>query len=239
MSLATGIGPALAVLSLTLFCLLTVPGQSSLFNVPTTDVVGKGRFYIEADYDAHIARLRNGGWHCFGVSAVYGSSKKTEVGLNAYLSRTADGIDPVEIQPNAKFVLYENETSGTAVSTGAIAYLPLKKRIVREGLVSAYVVASKTFDGNYAPRVTGGAYQIFGNMTGAGSSRGFLAAVEQPVHDRVTLVADWSTGKNFLGYSSAGVEIKLTKRSWLSAAYYFGNEGRGNNSIGIYYGFYF
>jgi len=33
--------------------------------------------------------------------------------------------------------------------------------------------------------------------------------------------------------------LTLTKHSYLWSAYYFGNEGRANNSLGIYYGYSF
>jgi hypothetical protein len=87
--------------------------------------------------------------------------------------------------------------------------------------------------------LTGGAYQLIGAKADAGSKRGFLLGVEQPVHKHVTFVADWNTGKNRFGYAAAGFGLTLTKRSYLWSAYYFGNEGRANNSLGIYYGYSF
>lgn len=213
--------------------------QSSLFNVPTTDVLGEGEAYVEADVDAHFARYRNGGWNSYGFSGIYGIARNAEVGVNAYVTRSADGLSPVEIQPNFKYRLYNNEEKGISVAAGAIAYLPLSGKFRDSAFGSVYAVASKKFRGAYAPRFSGGGYQFVAARADSGSKRGFLAAVEQPVHSRVTLIADWNSGKNRLGYSAAGVGITLTKRSYLYSAYYFGNQGRGNNSLGIYYGFSF
>ncbi len=213
--------------------------QSSLFNVPTAEVMDEGSVYIEADFDAHFARYRNGGWQSYGVSAIYGVRKKTEIGVNAYLTRSADGLSPVEIQPNIKYRFYVNESLGVSVAAGAIAYLPVSKRFGRDAVASTYVVAGKKFKSEWSPRVSAGAYQLVGTESGSGSTRGALLGVEQPVHRRVVLIADWNTGKNRFGYSAAGVGITLSKKSYLYSAYYFGNEGRGNNSLGVYYGYSF
>lgn len=218
---------------------ITAHAQSSLFNVPTTDVIGEGRGYVEADLDVNPARFRDGGWRSYGFVGIYGVNKRTEIGVNAYSLRTAEGFTPVELQPNIKYRVYNNETYGVAVSVGAIAYVPVSKRFRRETLGSVYAVASKQFDGDRSPRFTGGTYRLIGPNAADDSRTGFLLGVEQPLFDRVTFIADWSSGKNRLGYSAGGVGIGLTKRSYLSAAYYFGNQGPRNNFLGIYYGYSF
>jgi hypothetical protein len=214
-------------------------GQSSLFNIPTTDILPKGEKYIEADFDAHFAPYRSGGWQSYGVVGVYGLNDRVEIGLNAYTLRAGDGFETAEIQPNLKVKAYESESLGLTISTGAIAYFSLNKRIGKDATVSAYAVASKSFKSDWAPRLTAGAYQLLGATPDSSESRGLLLGVEQPVHKRVSLITDWNTGKNRFGYASAGVGITLTKRSYLYSAYYFGNEGRANNSLGIYYGLSF
>jgi hypothetical protein len=59
------------------------------------------------------------------------------------------------------------------------------------------------------------------------------------LHRKLSFTADWKTGKNRFGYAAAGLGVTLSKRTLLYTAYYFGNEGRGNNSFGIYYGISF
>lgn len=229
---------AFAALLITQFATSSA-AQSSLFATPTSDVLGKGEFYVEADFDAHFARYRNGGWQSYGFQGIYGISKKAEVGLNGYVARGADGFEPVELQPNFKYQVYNNESNGISVAAGAIAYVPLSRRFKSETLGQVYAVASKKFDRNWTPRFSGGAYQLIGAKPDSGSKNGFLLGIEQPVHSRVTLIADWNTGKNRFGYSAAGVGLTVTKNSYLYSAYYFGNEGRGNNFLGVYYGFSF
>jgi len=213
--------------------------QSSLFNIPTSDVVGRDQIYLEADFDSHFDRYSRGGWQSYGFLGVYGTGKRTEIGLNGYFVRSANGLEPLELQPNFKFQAYNSESKGLAVALGTVAYLPLTKRFARDAMASVYGVASKKFKNGWLPKVTGGGYQLIGAKAAEGSKRGFLFGIEQPIHKRVTFVADWNTGKNRFGYAAAGVGLALTKHSYLWSAYYFGNEGRANNSLGIYYGYSF
>jgi len=236
---ATRAWPVLAAITLTLLFSHPVPAQSSLFSVPTSDVVGKNQKYLEADFDTHFAKLVNGGWQSYGLFGIYGTGKKTEIGLNGYFIRGAEGLEPIELQPNFKFQAYNSESKGIGVAVGTIAYVPMTKRLMRDTVVSVYGVASKKFKNEWAPRITGGGYQLIGAKRGSGSKRGFLLGLEQPVHRRLTFIADWNSGKNRFGYAAAGFGVTLTKHSTLWSAYYFGNQGRANNSLGIYYGYSF
>lgn len=239
MSRATATLPALIAAVFIALLFHPAPAQSSLFNIPTSDIVGRDQIYLEADFDSHFDRYNKGGWQSYGFLGVYGTGKRTEVGLNGYFIRTASGLEPLELQPNFKFQAYNSESRGLAVALGTVAYVPLTNRFAKDAMASIYGVASKKFKNDWSPKVTGGAYQIIGAKAAAGSKRGLLFGIEQPVHKRVTFVADWNTGKNRFGYAAAGFGLTLTKHSYLWSAYYFGNEGRANNSLGIYYGYSF
>src|SRR5699024_6811886 len=106
-----------AVFTALLLTLFVSPGaaQSSLFNTPTSDVLGRGELYVEADLDAHVAPYQRGGWQSYGFQTVYGVSRRTEIGLNGYLVRSSDGLAPVELQPNFKYQIYNNEAKGISV----------------------------------------------------------------------------------------------------------------------------
>lgn len=230
---------SLALVILVSFLVTSAEAQSSLFSIPTADTLAKDEKYIEVDFDAHFDSYRNGGWQSYGVLGVYGLNDRVEIGLNAYIVKAAEGFEAVELQPNVKVRAYEKEALGITVSTGAIAYFSLNDRFRDDATVSTYVMVGKSFKGDWAPTLTAGAYQLLGATPDSSDSRGFLLGIEQPVHKRVSLIADWNTGKNRFGYAAAGVGITLTERSYLYSAYYFGNEGRANNSLGIYYGFSF
>jgi len=215
---------------------LSTAAQSANFSTPTSDVMPAGEFYIEADLDMKFARLRNGGWQYFGFSTIYGIGRKAEIGLNAYSARTADGYDAVELQPNFKYQFHSNETRGTAAAAGVIAYVPLRRGPERDVFASVYVVGSKRFKSEWSPKFSAGGYKLLGASRDIGGRAGFLFAIEQPIHSRVSLIFDTNTGKNRFGYTAAGLGITVTQRSCLYTAYYFGNEGRGNNFLGVYYG---
>jgi len=238
MNSTTRLGTRLFAMAFAFICLAAaVNGQSSNFNTPTTDVMPQNELYLELDFDAKLSRFRDGGWQSYGIVSVYGIRKKTEIGLNTYFTRTSEGLEPVELQPNVKFQLHNSEDHGTAVAVGAVGYIPLKKNFTRDTFASVYAVGSKKFKKAWTPKLSLGAYQLIGAKRDSGDSRGLLLAVEQPVHSRVSVIVDWNTGKNRFGYAAAGLGITLTKRSFLYSAYYFGNEGRGNNFLGVYYGF--
>ena len=215
-------------------------GQTALFSVPTADTLPKGERYMEFDFDAHLGSYRSGGFQSYGVFGQYGAGRNYEIGLNAYLVRDAAGLRPVELEPNFKLKVYENETLGLSAATGAVAYLPLRRGFERDALVSVYAVAKKQFAAPRAPVLHAGIYKLA--RPGAGNERdttGFMLGLEQRILKKIGFIADWKSGKNRFGYAAAGLSIALTKRSSLSPAYYFGNEGRGNNSLGIYYGYSF
>jgi len=84
--------------------------------------------------------------------------------------------------------------------------------------------------------VTGGVYTVLGGSRDYGTKTGVMLGVVQPIHNRVSFVADWFSGQNRLGYSSAGLNFNITKRQYLLTGYSFGNSGRGNNAFAAYYG---
>ena len=219
--------------------LTSASGQTSLFSVPTADVLQEGGKYLEFDLDTHLGNYRKGGLQSHGLFSQYGAGKNLEVGLNGYLVRDMTGLRPVELQPNVKFKVYENESIGLSAATGVVAYLPLSRGFRRESVVSIYAVAKKQFQNTRVPVLHGGMYKLVGPGAEKGRTTGVLLGLEQRIMKKISFIADWRSGRNRFGYAAAGLSISLTKRSFLSPAYYFGNEGRGNNSLGIYYGYSF
>lgn len=210
--------------------------QSALFNVPTTDVMPAGETYLEADFDSHLSGYETGGYQSYGVAALYGACRRVEVGLNVYYTRAGGPSHSVELQPNVKWQVYDSEDRGVAVAVGGILYVPARGRAVGDTFGNVYATASKKMRGRFGPRLTGGGYALAGRGRGAGRAGSALLGYEQPVHPSLSLIADWNTGRNRFGYAAAGFGLTLPRRSYLYAAYYFGNEGRGNNSLGVYYG---
>lgn len=227
-----GLG-ALAALSL-------LPGtaaraQSTIFNIPSTDVVAKQKTYFEFDFIGHLEHFDKGGFHSFVPRLVYGLSKGVEVGLNVSVTHSA-APTTVYAQPNLKWQFYANETTGVALTGGAIAYLPLKDRKVNDTFGLFYGNASKKFKGSYGPRLTVGGYGLGGLDIAGVDKGGAMVGYEQPLAKKVSFVADWLSGRNGFGYVTPGFSFSLPKNSLLNVGYSIGNYGRKNNGLFVYYG---
>lgn len=212
--------------------------QTSLFTVPTGEVLPEGESYLELDFDTHPTGYASGGFQSYGIFYVHGVGKGVEVGVNAYFTKDGEESDPVELQSNVKWRLYENEDAGVTAAAGAILYAPTGRR-GGDTLASVYASVSKTVSSLRDAQFTGGGYALLGQSRGAGSRAGGLLGYAQPLNRRLSFIADWNTGRNRFGYAAAGLGLTLSKRSALYSAYYFGNEGRSNNSLGVYYGLSF
>lgn len=221
----------------------SISAQSTLFNVPSTDTLPENRFYVEADFIAKFAKYDKGGFQTYGYRTVYGVKRNLEVGANFFYTRnggTRNGeTAPKEFQPNIKFQAYQNEKYGVAISTGAIAFVPLDKSAGTRTYAMVYANGSKTVKLTKGTRVTGGYYTVVGAERDFGTKRGFILGVEQPIRRRLSFIADWYSGDNRFGYSAAGLNYAITKKQFLLVGYNFGNFGAGNNAFSAFYGFTF
>jgi hypothetical protein len=209
--------------------------QSSVINVPTTDVLPPQELYVEADYIAHPAPYEKGGFHFFGPSIIYGVGKNFEIGLNAYYTLSSEP-DAAEIQPNAKWQFYNDEESGFAAAAGGVLIIPLKNRATTETRALLYATLSQQIKKKFGPRLTAGAYGFVGRMPEGENRGGILLGYEQPLHSKLTFLADWYSGYNSFGYAAAGLGVTLPREQFLFAGYSFGNRGRGNNWLAIFFG---
>lgn len=212
--------------------------QSTIFNVPSTDVQPPGKVYLESDFIMHYASYREGGYQTYGPRVVVGLPGKTEVGVNVFYTRAQPG-EPVDLQPNFKWQFYDNEKLGLALATGVLISTPITRRSLGSTTAEVYLVGSKTFTAFHGPRVTFGGYRLVGSFEEGTDKSGIILGYEQPITSKVSFVTDWSSGKNDYGYVVAGTGITLSPKSSFYAGYNFGNQGRGNNSLGVFYGYSF
>lgn len=228
-----------ALCAITLFDSQTARAQSTLFNIPSTDVVAPKKTYLEFDFISHLEPHDEGGFQAYVPRAVFGAGRKVEVGVNvAFLDAEAPD-QAVELQPNVKYQFYANEDSGVSAAAGGILYTPVKNRAGLDTFGLVYTVVSKKVKGAYGPRITGGGYGLLGRANGNGSEGGAIVGYEQPVHGRVSFVADWLSGRNRFGYVTPGFSVALPRSSALYAGYSIGNFGRKNNALFVYYGITF
>ena len=215
--------------------IFSVSAQTTIFNIPTADTLSRGSWNLEADFIAKPVAYRDGGYQTYGYRVAYGVSNKTEVGSNFYY--TYDGNkSTAQVEFSVKQNVYQNERLGVSVSGGAIAVVPLNARNGDRTSVIVYGNASKTIKPLNGLTVTGGVYHVFRGSRNFGTRTGALVGVVQPVSRKLSFVADWYSGKNRLGYSTAGLNYNFTKRQYFLTGYSFGNSGRGNNAFSAYYG---
>ncbi len=212
--------------------------QSSIFFVPTTDTQEKRSFYLSLESHAHFDKYEKGGYQTYGFSSNYGLRTNVEIGVNYYFTNSIDGSDH-ELQPNIKWNAFESENNSVAVAVGSVVFIPLNDVAGNKTSAQFYANASKTFKSANEMRLTGGFYTMANIDQDFGTRSGILVGIEQPITKRFTLVADWTSGKNRLGYSNVGFNYGIKKSQNLTVAYTFGNSGRGNNYLSLFYGFNF
>ncbi len=226
-------------LALVAACLLcgaaNAAGQSTIFNVPSSDVQAPRQVYFEADFITHFASYKDGGYQTYLPRVVVGLPGHTEVGVNVGYTRAATA-QPVDVEPNFKWQFYSNEKRGLALAVGGLVSIPVTHRRGNRTTGLVYVVGSKAFQGTYGPKFTFGGYRLVGPFDAGTDKTGMLAGYEQPVNKTFSFVTDWFSGNNDLGYITAGTGITLSPKNNIYAGYSFGNQGRGNNSLGVYYG---
>lgn len=212
--------------------------QSTLFNIPSTDVVAKKSVYAEFDFLSHLDDYKNGGFQTYVPRIVVGLGKKTEAGLNVAFTKAATP-QPVELQPNIKYQFYQNEENGISASAGTVLYAPINRRGGTDTFGMIYSIVSKQTRGKYGPRITGGGYGLVGRKKGNGARGGAIIGYEQPLASKVKFVSDWFSGNNRFGYVTPGLAITTSKTSALYAGYSIGNVDGKSNALFIYYGITF
>ena len=231
--------------------------QSTIFNIPTTDTVAQGKAYAEFDF---LLQAPNSGFsrtYLYNPRLVVGAPGNLELGVNFPIYSTRASGDSASygyIQPNAKWKLYSNEKQGIALAAGALLNTPLNNRSAQDSWGMLYgLVSKKVKSGNYGPRFHAGPYGIVsanqdsskGPVSFLGPRAGVVLGYEQPIQTRISIVADWYSGKNGLGYLTPGVSITLPGNGLFNAGYSVGNDSwedsnaTKNRYLFFYYGITF
>jgi hypothetical protein len=198
----------------------SVNGQQTIFNVPTTDVLEKGKIYLELDAslkptDGDVVSE----YSSFVPRVVVGAGKRVEVGLNI-TGNVQPGPDSATLVPTIKWKPYQNEDTGWAIVVGDNVFVPVQNRTYNGGNY-VYAEFSKTFQSG--TRVTFGGYDFTRNVVAPANRAGGQFGFEQPINPKVTLAADWFTGKHAAGYFTPGVIFKLGPKVTGYASYSIGN----------------
>ena len=231
--------------------------QSTIFNVPTTDTATKGTLYGEFDFLVQAPGPDVSRTYIYNPRLVIGGPGDLEFGVNLPVYSTGlpgDSPSNVYIQPNAKWKLYDNRHHGLAVAVGGLVNMPLNNRDSQDSWGLLYgVLSKKVATGDHWPRLHFGPYGIVsanqdpadGPVSFVGPRGGVILGYEQLVHKGISIVADWYSGTNGLGYLTTGISIVLPGRGLLNAAYSIGNDSwkddnaTRNRFSFIYYGVVF
>ena len=226
------VGLALFVLMMTALS-ITGHAQQTVFNVPTTDVLDKGKVYFELDISAKpndSAALNK--FSSFVPRLVAGAGGRVEIGLNI-LGNIQPGPDSTTLASAVKWKVYDGKDNGWAIAIGDNLYFPVRNKAYNAGTY-AYTMTQKTF--NKRTRVGFGGYFYSKNVVAANANRaGGQFTFEQPVTKKLNINADWFTGKHANGLFTTGAAYKLTNKLTGVAAYSIGN---ANASKGNHF-FYF
>jgi hypothetical protein len=245
-----------------LFLILTtfsgqILAQSTIFNIPTTDTVAKGKAYAEFDFLPQIPATDASRTYIYNPRLVVGAPGRLEFGVNVpTLNTRGSGTSATNayIQPNAKWKLYENEKAGVGMAVGVLLNTPLNNRSFQDSWGLLYgLISEKIKTGDYSPRFHAGFYGVVsanqdpnqGPVSFLGPRTGAILGYEQPVYKKISFVADWLSGKNNLGYFTPGISIALPANGLLNAGYSFGNDSwADSNAIRnryafVYYGITF
>jgi hypothetical protein len=201
--------------------------QQTIFNVPTSDVLDRGKVYAELDaafkFNDQSALNR---FSSFVPRIVVGTGGNVEVGLNV-TGNIQPRADTTTFVPTVKWKFYQNEKKDLALFAGTNFYIPVRNRSYNFGTYS-YAAVSKTIN---KTRITGGGYVASRNVFAANAVRaGGQFGVEQTLNSKVTVAADWITGKHSSGYFTPGVIYKPHPKVTTYWSYSIGNFGVSNGN---------
>jgi hypothetical protein len=215
--------------------------QTTIFNIPTTDTVAKGKVYFEFDFLPQTPKpdFANRAY-IYNPRLVVGLSSNVEAGVNVPLFHTSPSTNTF-VEPNIKWKFFNDDNGGIAAAGGGILVTPANHRDGVPTFALLYgEVSKKVKTGMYGPRFHLGPYGIVNaGDSWVGPKAGVIAGYEQPVQAKVSIVADWFSGKNAFGYFTPGVSITLPANGVFNAGYSLGNDsyhGNDNRFLFLYYG---
>ncbi len=103
------------------------------------------------------------------------------------------------------------------------AFLPVARKEGTDAFVMIYGNASKILKSLKGARLTVGGYRLMARNRDFGSRKGWNFGYEQPLAEKVSFSAQWTTGDNRFGYFTPGASIRLTEKSSLFLGYSAGN----------------
>jgi hypothetical protein len=204
-----------------------VHGQQTIFNVPSSDVLDKGKVYGELDVTFKPNDPR---FSSFVPRVVVGTGGRVEIGLNI-TGNINPGLDSTTLVPAIKYKAYDGGTNGWAIVIGDNVFIPVRNKSYDVGNY-VYAQASKTF--STKTRVTLGGYHFSKNVVAPAQRAGGQFGFEQPITSKLGFAADWYTGKHAAGYFTPGFNFKPHPKVTGYVGYSIGNSNVSNGNHFFY-----
>jgi hypothetical protein len=201
--------------------------QQTIFNVPSTDVLDKGKVYgeFDASFKVNDSDALNK-FSSFVPRVVVGAGSSVEVGLNI-TGNIQPGADSTTLVPVIKWKPYQGKNNGMAIVVGDHLFIPVRNRAYDAGNY-VYVEFSKTF--KTGTRLTAGGYDFTRNVVASANRAGGQFGFEQPLNKKVAFAADWFTGKHSAGYFTPGIVFKIGPKVTGYAGYSIGNQNASHGN---------
>ena len=200
--------------------------QQTIFNVPSADVLGPRRVYLEVDELFRPAEPR---FSSTTVRGVVGLFPRVEAGVNF-----GGLISPGPVVPTATVAVKAQplRLGDFALTAGGFGLFYLRGARDGDPAGLGYGFASYRIPKIGTRIEVGGWYSSAGYAT-PGSTGGALATLEQPIPGipALTLAADWWSGENAIGYVSPGLVYTLGR--WTAYASYSIKNGDSRGNAGL------
>jgi hypothetical protein len=213
--------------------------QQTVFNVPTTDVLDKGKVYFELDISAkpNDSDALNK-FSSFVPRVVVGTGHNLEIGLNIS-GNVQPAADSTTLVPALKWRVHNGGDNGWAIVVGTHVFIPVHNKAYDVGNYT-YTMVQKTF--KTKTRVGFGSGFFTKDVVVPNAVRGVgQFTFEQPVTNKFTIASDWYTGKHANGYWTSGGIYKVTKKLTAYSGYSVGNANasKGNHFLLVEIGYNF
>jgi hypothetical protein len=192
-------------------------GQETVFDVPSADILDKGKVYGELDGTVRATDPSA----TFTPRVVFGIGHGIEVGVN-FNGLSAPALGGLAISPTIKWKIWSDAEAGWCFYVGDDLFFPVWQRSYDAG---NYAYGSFAKQWKHGPRIGFGGYDFTGNVVARGNRAGGQFTFEQQIAKRVSLAAEWYTGKSSVGYVNPGAIVKITSKLAFYAAYQIGNSG--------------
>jgi hypothetical protein len=207
------------------FLVLSALGQETVFDVPSPDILDKGKIYGELDGTARPVNPV----YTFEPRVVVGLGHGVEAGFN-FIGLSEPYSGQVIVAPTVKWRLWNGGNSGWSFFAGDDIFFAARKADYDAGNYF-YAEFAKVF--STGTRVGFGGYDFTKDLVAPAQRAGGQFTVEQPINKRLTAAAEWYTGNQAAGYVNPGVIVKATSKLTIYGCYQIGNAGvtRGNHQF--------